>query len=87
MSAPIPLPGLLNQIPKHESSAMFMNILMARDVAAKPAKHSLLERQTAAQTLLASAEKNKDRQRAAEDRVLANRLAHLDAAAKVGTDA
>jgi hypothetical protein len=53
---------------------MFMNILKARDVAMLPADHTDDERKTAFRALHASADKNKDRARAAADRRLAKAL-------------
>lgn len=51
-----------------------MNILKARDVAMTLASHTPDERGRAFQALHASADKNKDRARAAADRVLAKTL-------------
>lgn len=53
---------------------MYMNILKARDVAMVPNAYAEEERKKAVGALVASAEKNKDRDRAAQDRKLAKTL-------------
>lgn len=56
------------------SSDLFVTILKARDIASNPDAYQLPERHAAYHHLQAAADKNKDRARAAQDRVLA---AHL----------
>ncbi len=53
---------------------MFVNILKARDIAMQPDRHSAEEREAAIDSLIGSAEKNKDRQCAAADVELAKAL-------------
>lgn len=56
------------------SSDLFVTILTARDIAEDPDRHPLAERHAAYHHLQAAASSNKDRTRAAEDRVLASQL-------------
>ncbi|MHC0055762.1 hypothetical protein [Actibacterium sp. D379-3] len=56
------------------SSDLFVTILKAREIAADPDRHPLPERHAAYHHLQLAASKNKDRDRAAQDRVLASQL-------------
>lgn len=53
---------------------LFVTILKARDIAEDPDSHPLAERHAAYHHLQVAASKNKDRQRAMQDRVLASDL-------------
>ncbi len=53
---------------------LFVTILKARDIAEDPDNYPLAERHAAYHHLQAAASKNKDRQRAMQDRVLASEL-------------
>lgn len=56
------------------SSDLFVTILKAREIAADPDQHPLAERHAAYHHLQLAGSKNKDRDRAAQDRVLASQL-------------
>lgn len=56
------------------SSDLIVTILKAREIAADPDRHPLGERHAAYHHLQLAASKNKDRDRAAQDRVLASQL-------------
>lgn len=56
------------------TSDLFVTILQARDIAVDPDSYPLAERHAAYYHLQAAASKNKDRQRAMQDRVLASDL-------------
>tara|TARA_R110002051_G_scaffold154675_7_gene226832 strand:- start:4026 stop:4658 length:633 start_codon:yes stop_codon:yes gene_type:complete len=56
------------------SSDLFVTILKAREIAADPDRHPLAERHAAYHHLQLAGSKNKDRDRAAQDRVLASQL-------------
>lgn len=56
------------------SSELFVTILKARDIADNPDEYPLAERHAAYHHLQAAASKNKDRNRAMQDRVLASDL-------------
>ncbi|MEO1139385.1 MAG: hypothetical protein AAFW87_08005 [Pseudomonadota bacterium] len=56
------------------SSDLFVTILKARQIATDPELHPLADRHAAYHHLQAAASKNKDRTRAAQDRVLASQL-------------
>ena len=56
------------------TSDLFVTILKARDIAEDPDSYPLAERHAAYHHLEAAASKNKDRQRAMQDRVLASDL-------------
>lgn len=56
------------------TSDLFVTILRARDIALDPDSYPLAERHAAYHHLQAAASKNKDRQRAMQDRVLASDL-------------
>ena len=56
------------------SSDLFVTILKARDIAADPDSYPLAERHAAYHHLQAAASRNKDRDRAMQDRVLASAL-------------
>lgn len=56
------------------TSDLFVTILKARDIAEDPDSYPLAERHAAYHHLQAAASKNKDRQRAMQDRVLASDL-------------
>lgn len=63
---------------------MTMNVLKARDVALLPAQHTASEQEDARRALILSAERNKDRARAAADmRLAASLRSHIAATIEV----
>lgn len=66
--------GRINQVFDGSESKIFINILKARDIAETPDGFTLAQRKNAYLHLQAAADKNKDKKRAMQDRVLASKL-------------